>query len=567
MTELGAFTFVLHTHLPYARLAGRWPHGEEWLHEAATESYLPLLITLYDLRARKIPFKLTMSFTPVLLEQLTDVTVLEHLEAYLNARVQAAETDTAYYATQHSEDAGHMHYLAQWYRTWYDRSRQAFLQQFQRDIVGAFRRLQDEGFLEIITSAATHAYLPLLSRDESIHAQLKAAVAVHERHFGRRPRAIWLPECAYRPAYLLDDGRVRPGLETFLAQEKLTLFFSETHTITGGQPMGVAGSDAIGPYGMVNRRYVVPVVPTLPERATSTYFPYEVSESQAGLQTPRGSSVRVIGRNTETGQQVWSSQIGYPGDLDYREFYKKSGTSGINYWRVTGKAVDLGFKDHYHLDWAAQKVEQHAEHFAHLVGDLLRDVKQRTDRYGILVASYNMELFGHWWFEGVDWLGKVLEHLAVSSDIQMTSPLDYLDQHPPQTTLHLPESSWGAGGAHFNWDNSETHWMWPLIHEREARMVTLAQNFLKPTDDERLVLNQAAREAMLMQSSDWQFLVTTGQAREYAIQRFSQHVERFDKLANSLDAGTPDTAYAKELYNLDNIFPDIDYQWYTPGEG
>ena len=92
-------------------------------------------------------------------------------------------------------------------------------------------------------------------------------------------------------------------------------------------------------------------------------------------------------------------------------------------------------------------------------------------------------------------------------------------------------------------------------------MVTLAQNFLKPTEDELVVLNQLAREIMLMQSSDWQFLVTTGQAREYAIQRFSQHLERFDKLADSLDAKTPDIAYAGELYNLDNIFPDIDYRW------
>jgi len=317
----------------------------------------------------------------------------------------------------------------------------------------------------------------------------------------------------------------------------------------------------------VQRRYVVPVVPNLPERTASTYFPYEVSESQAGPESTRGSGVRVIGRNTETGQQVWSSQIGYPGDLDYREFYKKSGSSGINYWRVTGKTVDLGFKDFYHPDWAAQKVEQHAEHFAHLVGDLLRDVRQRTDRYGILLASYDTELFGHWWFEGIDWLERVLQHLAESPDVQLMSPLDYVQQHPPQATLHLPESSWGAGGTHYNWENSETRWMWPVIHDHEARMVMLAKQFAEADDDKKVVLNQIARELMLMLSSDWQFLVTTGQAREYAIQRFSQHVERFDKLASSLDTAMPDVTYAKELYNLDNIFPDIDFRWYLPGEG
>jgi len=229
---------------------------------------------------------------------------------------------------------------------------------------------------------------------------------------------------------------------------------------------------------------------------------------------------------------------------------------------VTGAKVDLGHKDYYHPDWADYKVEQHAEHFAHLVGDLLRDYNRQTGEYGLIASNYDTELFGHWWFEGVRWLGKVLRHLSNNPEIDLLTASQFVEQHPPQEVLHIPESSWGAGGTHFTWDNGDTHWMWEPIHECERHMQKLANNFGDPDADTQFVLNQAAREVLLLQSSDWPFLVTTGQAREYAIQRFSQHVERFNRLAASLDEGQPDLDYAQEIWNLDKVFPDIDYRWF-----
>lgn len=595
----GAFTFVLHSHLPYARLAGRWPHGEEWIHEAASETYIPLLQTLYDLKDEGIDYRLTIGITPILAEQLADETVLEHFNEYLDEKIAAAERDIEHFqpetitkletvskataknesdepeprkaaavvdtddeveeTTEETGDA-HLHYLAQWYKDWYTGIKEAFNERFNGDIIGAYRQLQDDGDIEIITSAATHGYLPLLSEDSSIRAQLEAGIKSYERLFGRKPTGIWLPECAYRPAYVTDEGETRAGLESFLAEYGLKVFFSETHTITGGKPVGVAAGDVIGPYGDIKRRYVIPASKeALPKRMASTYQPYYVSETVKGSDAEQHSGVAVIGRNNSTGQQVWSADWGYPGDFDYREFHKKAGTSGLQYWRVTGENIDLAHKDYYHPDWAAYKVEQHAEHFAHLVGDLLRDYHRQTDNYGLIASNYDTELFGHWWFEGVDWLGHVLRHLAKSDDIDLVSASEYVEHHPPEEVLHIPESSWGAGGNHFTWNNGETHWMWEPIHEGEARMQALADQFDAPSDDERQVLNQAARELLLLQSSDWPFLVTTGQAREYAIQRFSQHVDRFNRLAQSLDDGTPDVAYAQEMYELDKVFPQMDY--------
>ncbi len=617
MSALGAFTFVLHSHLPYARLAGRWPHGEEWIHEAASETYIPLLQTLYDLKEEGVRFKLTIGLTPVLAEQLADPLVLDHFDQYLDERIAADKRDIRYFEgfpldektllpeETLSEDVkalpvaetrvapvreadpavvdvetkaedisittyekpstadAHLRQLAEWYRNYYEGIKHTFNVRFNRDMIGAFRRLQDEGFIEITTSAATHGYLPLLGRDSAITAQLRTGVESYKRMFGRNPSGIWLPECAYRPAYLTSRTQLRPGIERFLAEQGLKVFFSETHTITGGQPVGVSAGDVIGPYGDIKRRYVIPAANTPPKRSATTYRAYFVSDTTSGVSAEEHSGVAVIGRNNRTGQQVWSADWGYPGDFDYREFHKKAGTSGLQYWRVTGAKTDLSHKDYYHPDWASYKVDQHAEHFAHLVGDLLREFNSRTGEYGLISSNYDTELFGHWWFEGVNWLGKVLRHLAQNPEIELTTATQYVVEHPPAEVLHIPESSWGAGGNHFTWDNGDTHWMWAPIHEAELRMEGLVARFPDPTPDEHAVLSQAARELLLLESSDWPFLVTTGQAREYAIQRFSQHLERYNKLCASLDDGRPNRALADEYFELDKLFAEIDYRWFA----
>ncbi|MCI0712400.1 MAG: DUF1957 domain-containing protein [Chloroflexi bacterium] len=611
MSAIGAFTFVLHSHLPYARLAGRWPHGEEWIHEAASETYIPLLSALYDLKEEGVTFKLTIGITPVLAEQINDETVKDHLDEYLEDKIARAKQDilrfrgdlwdeeisdkpTPVERTQAEEGdlppvdrkavearisqprrekpwwVGHEHleYLATWYRDYYERIKDAFDRRFGRDIIGAFRRLQDDGYIEIITCAATHGYLPLLGTDEAIIGQLKAGISSYERLFGRRPRGIWLPECAYRPAYYSESGKVRPGIEHFLAREGIKVFFSETHLVTGGAPVGVAAGEAIGPYGEIKRRYLVPMSSApRPNIDTTTFEPYFVSDTTSGLEADQHSGVAVIGRNDETGQRVWSAEWGYPGDFDYREFHRKDGISGLQYWRVTGARVDLGQKDFYHPDWAEYKLKRHGEDFVALVERILQARWDTGQGYGLIASNYDTELFGHWWFEGVDWLKLVLKGLAESDKVDLTTASEYIEQYPPDEVLHLPEGSWGAGGDHFTWNNIEVNWMWAPIHEAEARMTALARKYKEQWENDtiREVLNQAARELLLAESSDWPFLVTTGQARNYAIERFSQHMERFRKLADSLDSGAPNASLASEFNQLDNLFPQIDFRWWVGG--
>lgn len=560
---LGAFSLVLHTHLPYCRRAGRWPHGEEWLHEALAETYIPLLEALYDLWEQGLAFRLTMNLTPILVEQLADEDVKANFETFIEGEIQAAREDQARFA-----ETGDMQRqsLAGFYLDFYKRVRAAFVERFGRDVVGAFRRLQDAGYLEIITCAATHGYLPLLSRDASIYGQLKTAVASYQRHFGRAPRGIWLPECAYRPAKQDEEGVWRPGLEEFLAGLGLRCFFVETKTILGSRTLLTEAEDLpLGPYGEAEKRYRVAVGQGTVS-AGNTFAPYWVAGRDGQLTEP---PVAVIGRNERTGMQVWAAAWGYPGDADYREFHRKDEHSGLQYWRVTGPQVDLGAKDLYHPEWAAGKVAQHARHFAGLVAELLQEHRARTGEFGLISSNYDTELFGHWWFEGVEWIKQVLAALAADERVALTAACEFLTQHPPKESMALTEGSWGAGGTHWTWDNDTTHWMWAPIHGAERRMEALVAQYPQAESRALAALNQAARELLLLESSDWPFLITTGQAGEYATQRFRSHLERFERLAALLEQGdvAQAEALAQELYQLDKVFPEIDYRWFASRQG
>ena len=563
MAKIGAFTFVLHSHLPYARQAGMWPHGEEWVHEAIADTYVPILDGLYALRDAGAPFHLTIGITPILAEQLSDQLIIENFISYAAERAAWAATDVTRFEQSGETE---LRDVARFYHHWYARVLTSFQDRYQRNILGAFKTLQDEGLIEIATSAATHGYLPLVSRDSTIHAQLAVGMATYQRHFGKPATAVWLPECAYRPA--IEEGSNgeavrRPGIESFVAAAGLEVFFSETHTVEGGAPVGKAAGEAIGPYAMIPRRYAMQVNKDVQLEPGTTFQPYWVGDA--------AGQVAVLGRNERTGKQVWSGTYGYPGDFAYREFHRKDGVSGLQYWRIGGKELDLGEKPPYEPEVAQQRVRDHADHFVSLVEELLGQYHADTGKYGVISSAYDTELFGHWWFEGADWLKAVLERLAKSETVELASASAMVEEHRPTEVLSLPESSWGAGGNHFTWLNVDTQWMWPVVHRSELRMEQLVERFPDAEGTLAEVLNQAARELLLLESSDWPFLVTTGQAKDYATQRFTEHVDRFEKLAEAAESigsnGGQTPPWVDELRYRDNPFPTIDYRVFAERQG
>ncbi|HIE52975.1 MAG TPA: DUF1957 domain-containing protein [Armatimonadetes bacterium] len=562
-----AFTFVLHGHLPYVLAHGTWPHGTDWLLEAACETYIPLVEEIATLVEEGHSPKFTLSLTPVLCEQLADERFQNALPAYAQQKIEAAQRDAEYFARTGQRRLADM--ARQW-EAFYTGVRTAFEERWQRDLLAPLRRWQEEGYLEIITSAATHGYLPLLGREENVRAQIKGGVETYRRHFGCAPRGIWLPECAYRPGYEWSPplagapfpATQRRGLEHFLAEEGIDYFIVDTHLLRGGVARGVYLERFEG-LQRLWLQFASHYQPRPEEPEKSPYRPYLVGDPE----NPPARPVWIFTRDPVTGLQVWSREWGYPGDGWYLDFHKKHWPGGHRYWRVTDSKADLAAKQEYEPERVGERLAIHAEHFVRLASETLA----QTGLAGcILVAPYDLELFGHWWFEGVRWLGQVVRRFPAEGPVQLTTCGEYLSTlRGEQQMVSLPEGSWGEGGFHYIWLNQDTEWTWKHIYACESRVPELlAQYRADPSPRRRKVLEQALRELLLLESSDWQFLISTFHARDYAEQRFAAHVERFTRLAEWLTRPGPlvlspeEWAFYEECAAADALFPQLDPAWW-----
>jgi len=553
------FSLVLHTHLPMVVNHGRWPHGSDWLNEATFECYLPLLDTAHRLVAEGLSPRWTINISPVLAEQLASPEFQKELSFYYENVRRACTESRAYFSGLGDEPIVALTYF---WEEFYERMWELH-RRIGGDIPGTFAELQRGGHLEIITCAATHGYLPLLSRDESIHLQLRTAVETHTRHFGRAPRGIWLPECAYRPRYEWtpptgsDRGRerrMRPGIEELLAAHGLEYFVADSHLVAASEPVFLY-KDFIALKGDVGD--TASALPVGERR--SPYAPYRVA-SRGGT----GSAIAFI-RDPRSTLQVWSRDHGYPGDYNYLEFHKKHFPGGLRFWRITDSSGDFGTKQVYDPKIAAEKIGLQASHFVGLVRET---IEQARDGGQALVCSpYDSELFGHWWFEGPLWLEHVVREMSRNGVHPMTLS-QALEVVPPQGPLQLPEGSWGEGGDHRVWLNRETEWTWDRLYSAEREWVEHLERGDGGNAELARVLSQASRELLLLQASDWQFLITTGAARDYAERRVAEHYAQFKQLsemAHVLRQGQPLSIEAAEtlrrLEREDFVFPDLHTSW------
>ncbi len=548
----GSFMIVLHSHLPFYRKAGMWPFGEENLYECMAETYLPLLNALVELREEGVRPSVTLGITPILAEQLADPYLQNGFIEYIDTRIKAVQEDVDRYPDAETPHSEHLAFLANYYLKWYQDTRRDFIERYGKNLLSGFKSLQDSGHIEIITSSATHGFSPLLGNDASLEAQFKTGVETYKRHFGRDPKGYWLPECAYRPAKeetdpLTGQVTVRPSIDAFLFKHGLDYFFTEYHAIEGGVSSGARR--VVGAYG--NIQYIP--LPARPETGLSTYEAYWMKDYP----------VAVMGRNDRASFQVWSAAHGYPGDGLYREFHKKDLNSGMHYWRLTSKDCDLAYKMLYDPVLAIEKTKENADHFVTLVYHMLKERYETTGEQGLVMVSFDTELFGHWWFEGVHWLKHILRMFDRCEGVALQTASEYLAANPPRTAMALPESTWGQGGHYWVWQNHHTEWMWPMIHAAERRMVELSREYQTESDPLKVrLLNQAARELLLLESSDWPFLVTTFQAKDYAIERFRKHLDNFWQLVHMLDHDRIEEHLLVEMEETNNPFPNVDYRWY-----
>jgi len=569
----GYFSLALHAHLPYVLSHGRWPHGTDWINEATAETYLPVLRILNELVSEGYHPKLTIGLSPVLCEQLADNSFKNEFVQYLDQKIKAAQHDSEeFYKYGQENMLNNSHF---WER-FYGLIREHF-NNIGQDILFEFKRLQDSGYVEIITCGATHGYYPLLSRDESLQAQTKAAVKNYEKHFGRKPCGIWLPECGYRPRYKWSppvpinghqEAYQRKGVDEFLTENGLDFFIVDSALLKGGKSVGVY----IDRFEALKRLW---------EQFEKQYQPREENKNKTPREvylvssSPEGKKpTAVFTRDPETGLLVWSGEHGYPGDGNYLDFHKKRFPGGLRYWAVTSAKSDLADKVEYHHESAMSRVPENADHFSSKVEEILNGHYNATKEAGILVAPYDAELFGHWWFEGPDFLKHVLINACQSENIELTFLSEHLDRCQPTTVISIPEGSWGKGNHHYIWLNRENEWTWKRIYESEATMCKLArfwhENPGQRDPELEEILKQLIRELMLMSASDWQFLISTWAARDYAELRLSEHYSDFNRLASLAEkkiAGQQieegERQFFEDCKKRDKLFDEVEIDWFA----
>lgn len=523
--EKGYLAIVLHAHLPYVRHPEHQEFLEEdWFYEAITETYIPLLRVFQNLNDSGIKYRITMSLSPPLLSMFKDSLLQKRYLLKIEKLIELAEREV-----ERTRWLPQFHELAWMYLNHFRFCHYFFAEKYHCDLTLAFKDVENSGNIEFTTCGATHGFLPLMLNQNAVRAQIHQANEYHTRIMGRKPRGIWLPECGYQP-----------GIDNIIREEGIRYFFTDAHGILHASPRPKYGVFA-------------PI-----------YCP---------------SGVAAFGRDLESSKQVWSADEGYPGDYEYREFYRDIGYdleyeylrpylpssgirvfTGIKYYKITGRTLD---KHPYNIWQAREKAATHAGNFMFNREKQIEHLASFLDRKPIVVAPYDAELFGHWWFEGPQWLDFLIRKITYDQNtIKLITPGDYLTIYPKNQVSTPSMSSWGYKGYNEVWLEGSNDWIYRHLHKTADRMVELAENHPNAWGDLRRALNQAARELLLLQSSDWAFIMKTGTMVDYAVRRTKTHINRFNTLYDQIKYNRIDPHYLAEIEGKDNIFPDIEYEIY-----
>jgi len=522
----GYLSLVLHAHLPFVRHPEHERFLEEnWLFEAVTESYIPLLQLLDGWQRDGLRPGLTITLSPTLASMLRDPILQDRCLRHLDELLALADKEI--HRTLWEKP---FHELASFYHQRIGGVRDYYLA-CNRDLVAAFRKFQDLGQIEIITTAATHALLPFLApHPPSLRGQILVARDHYRECFGRDPRGIWLPECAYVE-----------GVEPILREAGLHWFILDTHGILNARP---------------RPRYTL----------------------HAPLLTANG--LAAFGRDLDSAKQVWSRDEGYPGDPRYRDFYRdigfdldldylkphlpappQRGFTGLKYHRITGGTAA---KEAYQREAAVRAADEHAGHFLAARVRQIGELAARYDRAPLVVSPYDAELFGHWWYEGPEFLDFFVRKACCDQTaFALVTPEEYLEREPTHQVAQPAASSWGEEGYWRVWLNEKNQWIYPHLQAAQEHLTELARRFAQPAPLAERALRQAARELLLAQASDWPFILRTGTSPDYARQRVKDHLLRFNALYDQLTQDRVDESWLRQIESRDNIFPHLNFRYWA----
>ncbi len=523
----GYLALVLHAHLPFIRHPEHESFLEEnWLFEAITDTYIPLINVFDSLISDGVDFRITVSLSPTLMAMLRDDLLISRYHAHMDKLITLAQLEV-----ERTRSDKRVNDLAVMYLERFRNAKSVLSDKYGNDLLSAFKKFQDLGRVEVITCCATHGFLPLMDVARSaVRAQVEVAVKAYKEVFGQPPKGMWLPECAYLP-----------GHDEILNEFGISYFFVETHGVLFGSPRPKYG----------------------------VHSPYLCKSGTA-----------VFARDMESSKAVWSSKEGYPGDYNYREYYRDIGfdldydyvkpyingcgtrvNTGIKYHKITG---DADHKDLYDRNRALERAADHAGNFMFNREKQVEHLSEMMDRKPVIVSPYDAELFGHWWFEGPEWLGYLFRKMHFDQDnLKSITPGDFLKLYDRFPVITPSASTWGYKGYNEVWLDGCNDWIYKHLHKMAEIMTTDARDYEGPTPLERRVLNQMARELLLAQSSDWAFIMKTGTFVEYAVNRTREHIGRFLALHKQLREGEIDQEMVGEAEKKFTAFRDIDYRVYA----
>ncbi len=509
----GNLAIVLHAHLPYVRSEEPGSLEEDWFFQALVECYLPLLETLEEAsRSNDQEPKITIGLSPTLLSLLEDEVLKNRFIKWIEVRIEVLNS----LRIESLKAVPHLiNHLEKQLESWKSCS---------GDLISRFNKLQTSEVIDILTCAATHGYLPLLRENpEAVRGQLKTAVREHQRIFRKTPLGIWLPECAYYE-----------GLDDLMAEAGLRYAVLDGHGLLNANP---------------RPRY--------------------------GLYAPICTKKRVafFGRDSESTLPVWSAREGYPGNPNYREFHrdlgwdlsidslKKIGINenrplGIKLFKITSKNTSLENKEQYDPQAAQKSIEKDAENYLKDRKKQLIKLEKSMKIEPLLIAPFDAELFGHWWFEGPQFISQLFIK-SKKEDIKLVTLKEALEKKPQIQLCNPSPSSWGQGGFHNYWLNESNAWIVNEWSKAGREMINICSKGLKEESNIK-ILKQAARELLLTQSSDWSFILKAGTTTGLAKERINLHLKRFWMLINVIkDNETIDPTILERIEKEDSIFPLI----------
>ena len=521
MNNFPVVSLVLHGHAPFIRHPDRsFPSQERWLFESLSETYIPLLEVFDRLDRDHIPFRMGLSLSPTLCHMLTDDLLIQRYLEYTDKQID--------FGVRELERASCDPELYSLVKLFYDRvvdKRVLFTERYEKNILKGFDYYQKKGRLELLTTAATHAFLPFYAAcSEAVQAQFEVAISSYRTNFGRYPTGFWLPELGWKEY-----------LDTWLRSYNFSYTVVDSHALVFARPVAGKGSfyPARTPQGIAvfgRDFYAGEVMPKLIRDPV-----FRSNRRDQGFELPPEMVKPFLGPQggrTGTGYKYWAA-----------------GDDGLG-------------RDLYKPGEALVKAQDQARVFLDLVHKRLTSAASLMDTCPISLCAFEADSFGRFWYEGPLFIEAVFREGHKSGMLQFMNPSEYLckiDSGSLQTLM--PEfSSWSTNGYAETWLDSSNDWMYRHVMRALERMVEIAERFPDCTGLKERALNQAAREILLVLASDWSKMLYKQECADYAHNRIESSLRNFTTIYEALGSNYISTEWLTQLERRHNIFPLINYR-------